>query len=209
MGESTVKLNKPIYLGQAILDLSKTLMYKFHYEYIKPKYGDKARLLFTDTDSLCYEIQTEDFYKDITGDVSRWFDTSNYLEDHFSGIPTGVNKKVLGMMKDEAGGKQVTEFVGLRSKLYAYTIENNENKKCKGVKKKVVKNSIAFVQYKDCLFNNTIYQAKFNTLRSRKHEITTECITKIALSASDNKRHIIPNDPEYRTLTLGHYSLNA
>ena len=116
MGESTVMLNKPIYLGQAILDLSKTLMYKFHYEYIKPKYDNKAKLQFTDTDSLCYKIRTEDFYRDISIDASRRFDTSNYPKDHSGGMPTGVNKKVLGMMKDEAGGKQITEFVGLRSK---------------------------------------------------------------------------------------------
>ena len=114
------------------------------------------------------------------------------------------------MMKDEVGGKQITDFVGLRSKLYAYAIENDdESKKCKGVKKKVVKNCITFDQYKDCLFNNTIYQTKFNTLISRKHEITTECITKIALSASDDKRYVIPNDLEHKTLALGHYSLDV
>ena len=210
MGESTVMLNKPIYLGQVILDLSKTLMYEFHYEYIKPKYDDRARLLFTDTDSLCYEIQTEEFYKDISVDVPGRFDTSNYPKNHPSEIPTGVNKKVVGMMKDEVGGKQITDFVGLRSKLYAYAIENDdESKKCKGVKKKVVKNCITFDQYKDCLFNNTIYQTKFNTLISRKHEITTECITKIALSASDDKRYVIPNDLEHKTLALGHYSLDV
>ena len=95
-------------------------MYKFHYEYIKPNYGDRARLLFTDTDSLCYEIQTENFYKDIAEDVPKWFDTSNYPKDNPSEIPTGMNKKVLGMMKDEAGGgQQIIEFVGLTSKLYA------------------------------------------------------------------------------------------
>ena len=110
MGESTVVLNKPIYLGQAILDISKTLMYEFHYGYIKPKYRERTRLLFTDTDSLCYEIQTDDFYKDIAKDVPKRFDTSNYPEGHPIG---GANKKVLGMMKDEASGKIITEFVDL------------------------------------------------------------------------------------------------
>ena len=100
----------------SILDLSKTLMYDFHYNYIKKKYGKNANLLFTDTDSLCYEIQTQDFYKDISADVHNKFDTSNFDKDHPSGIEVGVNKKVIGMMKDEAGGKQITEFVGLRSK---------------------------------------------------------------------------------------------
>ena len=198
MGESTVVLNKPIYLGQAILDISKTLMYDFHYDYIKPKYRELARILFTDTDSLCYEIQTNDFYKDIAEDVPKWFDTSNKK-----------NKKVLGMMKYEAGGKIITEFVGLRSKLYAYKVGENTDKKCKGVKKSVVKNSVTFENYKDCLFNNVTYQAKFNTLTSRKHEITTDCITKIALTANDDKRYVIPNDSQHKTLALGHYKING
>ena len=90
--------------------------------------------------------------------------------------------------------------------MYTYKKEGGKgDRKCKGFKKTVVKNNITFENYKDCLFNNTTYHAKFSTLRSRKHEITTECITKVALSANDDKRHIIPNDPERRTLALGHY----
>jgi hypothetical protein len=115
MRRTSVKLNKPIYLGMSILDISKTLMYNFHYNYIKPKYGDDAKLLFTDTDSLCYETNTEDFFKDISGDVHERFDTSNLGKSHPSGIPTGVNKKVIGMMKLETGAKQIEEFLGLRS----------------------------------------------------------------------------------------------
>ena len=203
MGESNVMLNKPVYLGQSILDLSKTLMCEFHYDYIKPKYGDKARLLFTDTDSLCYEIKTEDFYEDISADVPRRFDTSNYPKDN---PIAGHNKKIIGMMKDEAGGKIITEFVGLRSKLYAYKTQyGGEDKKCKGVKKSVVKNCITLENYKDCLFNNTSHLARFNTLRSRKHEITTDCITKVALSANDDKRIPIPNDSKYGTLAIVHW----
>ena len=99
--------NKPRYAGFTMLDLSKLHMYNFHYNYFKPKYGEKAKLLFTDTHSLMYKIQTEDFYKDISADVSEKFDTSSYSKDHPSGIPTGVNKKVLGKFKDEAGGKQI------------------------------------------------------------------------------------------------------
>ena len=192
-------LNKPIYLGQAILDLSKTLMYNFHYGYVKPKYGDRARLLFTDTDSLCYRIQTEDFYKDISKDVPKWFDTSNYLKGHPIG---GANKKVLGMMKDEADGESISEFVGLRSKLYAYKMDDGKaDKKCKGVKKIVVKNAITFENYKECLFNGVTHRARFNTLGSRRHEITMECITKIALSANDDKRCVTPNDSEHGTIS--------
>ena len=112
MKKTSLTMNKPVYLGMCILDLSKTIMFDFHYNYIKPKYGDKAKLLFTDTDSLMYEIETEDFYKDITEDVKDRFDTSDYPENHPSGIPTGENKKVLGMFKDEAAGKIIKEFVG-------------------------------------------------------------------------------------------------
>ena len=121
--------NKPVYLGMSILDLSKTLMYDFHYNYIKPKYDDRAKLLFTDTDSLAYEIETEDFYRDISSDVSSKFDTSNYPKNHPSGILTGVNKKVIGMFKDEAAGKQIAEFVGLRAKLYSYKVEESYEEK--------------------------------------------------------------------------------
>ena len=119
MKKTELKFDKPVFLGMCILDLSKTLMYDFHYDYIKQKYGDKAKLLFTDTDSLMYEIQTEDFYKDINADVKHRFDNSDYLPNHPSGIPSGFNKKVLGMFKDEAGGEVIDEFVGLRAKLYS------------------------------------------------------------------------------------------
>ena len=116
MKKTEVDFNKPIYIGQAILDLSKTLMFDFLYNYIKNKYGEKAELLFTDTDSLMYLIQTEDFYHDINKDIKRKFDTSDYPENHPSGIKTGVNKKVIGKFKDEAAGKQIAHFVGLRPK---------------------------------------------------------------------------------------------
>ena len=197
MGESKVTLNKLIYLGQAILDLSKALMYNFHYGYVKPKYGDRARL----------RIQREDFYEDNAEDVPKWFDTSNYP----NGPPIGgANKKVLGMMKDEAGGESISEFVGLRFKLYAYKMDDGQaDKKCKGVKKAVVKNSITFENYKDCLSTGVTHRAKFNTLRSRRHEITTECITKVVLSANDDKRYVIPDDSEHGTLALGHYGTNG
>ena len=95
-------------------------MYDLHYNYIKTKYGDKAKLLFTDTDSLAYEIRTKDFYKDINLDIEKRFDASDYPSNHPSGIKTGLNSKVLGMFKDEAGGKQIAEFVGFRAKLYSY-----------------------------------------------------------------------------------------
>ncbi|XP_020912011.1 uncharacterized protein LOC110249773 [Exaiptasia diaphana] len=130
MKKTKLVFDKPVYLGMSILDLSKTLMYGFHYNYIKPKYGEKAKLLFTDTDSLAYEIETEDFYKDISKDIQAKFDTSNFPKDHPSGIEVGVNKKVIGKFKDEAGGQQLTEFVGLRAKLYSYKMDEDEENEC-------------------------------------------------------------------------------
>ena len=105
MKKTKLYFNKPVYLGMSTLDLSKSLMYYFHYNYIKTKYGDKAKLLFTDTDSLAYEIRTKDFYRDINPDIEKRFDTSDYPYTHPSGIKTGLNSKVLGLFKDEAGRK--------------------------------------------------------------------------------------------------------
>ena len=191
MKKVSLKFNKPVYLGMSILDISKTLMYDFHYNYIKPKYGDSAKLLFTDTDSLAYEIETEDFYRDISSDVELRFDTSNYPKDHPSGILTGVNKKVIGMFKDEAAGKQIAEFVGLRAKLYSYRVEDSyEEKKCKGVKKAVIKKTITFNDYKNCLFDNKPAMRKMNVIRSHLHTMYTETVNKIALSPFDDKRLI-------------------
>ena len=130
-----IKFDKPLYVGFCILDLSKTLMYDFHYYYIVKKYGQKQKLLFTDTDSLAYEIKTKDFYQDISSDVEENFDTSNYAKNHPSGIKTGCNKKAIGKMKDECGGKQITEFVGLRAKMYTHRLDETEEKRAKGVKR--------------------------------------------------------------------------
>ena len=132
MGKTKLIFNKPVYVGMCILDVSKTLMYDFHYNYIKKKYAEKALLLMTDTDSLCYELETEDFYKDISSDIEAKFDTSAYPKDHPSGIKTGVNKKVIGMMKDECSGEIMEGFVGLRAKLYATKMnDGKESKKCR------------------------------------------------------------------------------
>ena len=206
MKKTSLTMNKPVYLGMCILDLSKTIMYDFHYNYIKPKYGAKAKLLFTDTDSFMYEIETEDFYKDISKDVKDRFDTSDYPENHPSGIPTGINKKVLGMFKDEAAGKRIKEFVGLRAKLYSFIMEDGkENKRCKGVKKQVVESSITHEDYKTCFRTGKEQLRKQNILRSYEHEVFTEEVNKIALSALDDKRHILSDG--IHTLAWGHYKI--
>ncbi|XP_048583266.1 uncharacterized protein LOC116615318 [Nematostella vectensis] len=205
MKKTKLVFDKPVYLGMSILDLSKTLMYDFHFNYIKQKYGEKARLLFTDTDSLMYEIETGDFYEDISPDVKSVFDTSNYPKDHLSCIETGVNKKVIGKFKDEAGGKQITEFVGLRAKLYAFEMDGGrEEKKCKGVKRAVVKKCISFGDYKDCLLNEQPQMRKMNVIRSRKHEVYTETVNKVALSREDDKRIICEDG--IHTFANGHHS---
>ena len=206
MKKTSLTMNKPVYLGMSILDLSKTLMFDFHYKYIKPKYGKEAKLLFTDTDSFLYEIQTEDFYKDISGDVKDRFDTSDYPEGHPSGIPTGVDKKVLGMFKDEAAGKNITEFVGLRAKLYSYKMEEGkENKKCKGIKKAVVEKSISHKDYKTCLETGKEQLRRQNIIRSYEHTLYTEEINKVALSAADDKRYLLKDS--FDTLAWGHYKI--
>ena len=148
-----VKMNKPIYLGLSILDISKITMYEFYYDYVKIKYEDKARLCYMDTDSFVVNIKTKDFYKDIAENVKERFDTSNYIYDR--PLPTGVNKKVIGLMKDELGGDIITEFVALRPKAYSYiTNDFIEMKKAKGTKKYVVNKMFRFEDYKKCLFSN-------------------------------------------------------
>ena len=219
MRKTQIYFNKPVYLGMCILDLSKTLMYDFHYNYIKSKYDERAKLLFTDTDSLAYEIESEDFYRDISSDVQAKFDTSNFSENHPSGILVGANKKVVGMFKDEAGGKIIEEFVGLRAKLYSYKMFESEEekkerkkevkkckkevKKCKGMKEGVVENKITFDDYKTCLFSGEKQYRQMNVFRTQKHEIFTEEVNKVALSADDDKRIILPN--KVNTLAYGHF----
>ncbi|KAK3737411.1 hypothetical protein QZH41_000676 [Actinostola sp. cb2023] len=169
--------NKPVYLGMAILDLSKALMYDFHYNYFKKKFRNTSALLFTDTDSLMYEVESDDFYKDIQDDIVSRFDTSAYPKEH----PIGqwVNKKVIGMMKDETAAEgEITEFVGLRSKLYAYKTEDKEEKKCKGIKKAVVKKDLDFDDYKTCLFSGVKVMRKMNVIRSDVKKLPTKEVDK-------------------------------
>ena len=118
MGKIKVVMNKPVYLGQAILDFSKIGVYKFHYDYMKQKYPEGLTLCYMDTDSQIYDIETDDFYKDIAEDVKDKFDTNGY--NPLGPLPVGLNKKVIGLMKYELGGEIMTEFVTLRPKMYAY-----------------------------------------------------------------------------------------
>ena len=192
MKKTEVYFDKPVYVGQAILDLSKTLMFDFHYNYIRKKYKNKAELLFTDTDSFLYLIHTDDFYKNISRDIKKKFDTSDYPSNHPSGILTGVNKKVIGMFKDEVAGKQITCFVGLRPKLYSFRIEEDkEVRKCKGIKKNVVKKKLDFDDYVQCLFSGKKEMRKMNIIRSENHDIYSKEVNKVALSNEDDKREVL------------------
>ena len=117
-----MKMNKLIYLGMSILDINKTLIYEFWYDYIKPKYQDRAKLCYMDIDSFVIHIITEDFYKDIANDVEKWFDTSSYDE---RSLPIGKNKNVIHLFKDKLGGKIMKVFAGVRAKTWAYLMDDN------------------------------------------------------------------------------------
>ena len=167
--KETLNLNRPAYVGMCILDLSKTLMYDFHYNYIKKKYNDKAKLLFTDTDSLTYEIETEDAYKDFWSDKDI-FDNSEYPEN--SPYLDKSNKKVIGKFKDEVSEIPINQFIGLRSKMYSYPKDTNEyGKTAKCIKKNVIEKDIKHENYKDVLFNNIQVYHKMKTIRIQRHQL--------------------------------------
>ena len=132
-----VKINKPIYLGFSILEISKILMYAFWYDYMKPKCNDNVKLCFMDTDSFVMNIKTNDFYKNISDNVDNKSNTSNY--EVKTPLPIGKNKKVIGLMKDKLGGEIITEFIALRPKTYSYLTDNDKiDKKAKRTKKCVI-----------------------------------------------------------------------
>ena len=188
MGKIKVKMNKPIYLGQVILNLSKIVMYEFHYNYMKRKCNDyRIQLCYMDTDLLVYHIKNNDFYADIADDVLTRFNTSCYCS--YCPLPVGLNKKVTGHMKDELGGDIMTKFVALSPKLYSYRkLDGAEDKNCKGIKKCIVKKTITFEDYKACLLNSdTTYRSQL-MFRSTKHEVHTIEVNKVALNRDDDKR---------------------
>ena len=178
---------KPLYLGMLILDIRKILMYKFWHDFINPKYGGRAKLCYTDTDSFVIYIKTENFFEDISNDVEKWFDTSNYNDKRPP--PIGKNKKVPGLFKDELGGKIFTEIAALRPKTYANLMDDgSDHKKAKGTKKYVIKQNVMFEDYKDCLLNSkTVYRSQ-ERFKSYYHDVYTEEVNKIALSSNDDKR---------------------
>ena len=178
MKKKILKLDKPSYVGMCILDWSKVLMYDFHYNFIKAKYGDLAKLLFTDTDSLCYHIITDDVYEDLY--LSKdMFDNSDYSKS--SKFFCDKNKKVIGKFKDEAASNPIISFVGLKSKMYSYQVEIpglgvliiKNNKAAKGVNKNVIKRDLDHSDYLACLQNNSIEKHKMKTIRSNHHVVSS------------------------------------
>ena len=224
-----ITFNKAIYVGMAILDISKLFLYDFHYNYVKNKFGSESKLLYTDTDSLIYHIQDEDIYKHIQKDIHK-FDTSDYPENNIYNIPL-KNKKVLGLMKDESNGELITEFIGLRSKMYCFklykTVEDcahkieqlkgkgfrtiflenmisnfGVTKKAKGVQSSALK-FISFEDYHECLLNNKKVDVTQNSIRSFHHTVFTIEQIKTALSPYDDKR--IVNNGSTDTFPWGYF----
>ena len=201
--KETLTLNRPAYVGMCILDLSKMLMYNFHNNYIKKKYNNRARLLFTDTDSLTCEIEAEDIYKDFWNEKDM-YNNSNYLES--SPYYCNVNKKIIGKFKDKACGIPITEFIGLKFKMYSY-VKNNEKggRTAKGIKKNVIKNNIRHEEYKNTLTSNKQMHHKMKTIRSQRHQLGSYEINKVSLSCFDDKHYIHDNGTS--SYAYGHYKI--
>ena len=191
MKKTKVKMNKPIYLGLSILEISKTLMYEFWYDYMKPKYNDNDKLCYMDTDSFIMNIKTNGIYKDISNDVENRFDTSNYEVNR--PLPKGKKKKVTGLMKDDLGRKIITEFVTLRPKTYLFLTDDGKEDKAKGTKKCVIKKMIKFNDSKKCFLDDEVILKSQQRFISKKHDVYAENINKIALSNNDDKRIVSSN----------------
>ena len=193
-------MNQPIYVGFSILDFSKYHMYNFHYGFVKNKYGSDAKLLFTDTDSLCYEITTDDFYRDMF-DNKEQFDLSDMKLEQFK---NSENKKVVGKFKDETQGIPICEFIGLRSKMYSIKLDDDSEKKtAKGIVRNVIKKHLKHENYKQILGSGGRMNSSMKMIRSFDHDIYTVNVIKVSLSAYDDKRYIL--DDGVTSYAYGHF----
>jgi hypothetical protein len=202
--KNVVKLNKPIYLGMSILDLSKLHMYKFFYDVLKPKYGDKIRLVYTDTDSFVIYTETEDIYEDLK-ELKNDMDFSNYTVG--TKYYNKDNEMKLGFFKDEVKGEIIVEFIGLAPKMYAYILDSGkEEKKAKGVPKQTVKKQMNYARYKQTLEDEECKKnyVQFNTIRSNNHQLHSITCNKSGLSNYENKRYYVDNN---YSLPYGHYAI--
>lgn len=194
-----IVLDRPIYIGFTVLELAKQHLYRFHYDFIKKKYNENAKLCYTDTDSLLYDIVTPDFYEDLRND-NRDFDTSNYNEDNPYGI-LRLNAKIPGLFKDELGGSVITEFVGLRAKLYCLKSIKTSINKAKGVSRPITKR-LKISDYYKTLHTKKILSHNMNMIKSIKHVLYSQQVNKVVLSCNDDKRQILNNN--VNTLPWGH-----
>lgn len=188
MKPKKIVYDKPIYIGFTVLELSKTHMYNFHYNIVKPYYQDRVKMCYTDTDSFIYAIKSNDFYQDLKTHFIKYFDTSNYNIQNEYGLPL-INKKVPGLFKDEMGGRIITEFVGLRSKMYCIKTQDRVIKKAKGVKSSVMRD-LTHLDYKSVLLENNVIRRRNILFRSIRHQLFTRSINKVALSHNDDKKMI-------------------
>ena len=178
----TLMLNKPAYIGIYILELIKVLRYELHYDYTNNKYGNKSRLLFTETNCLMYEIKTEDVYKDFTND-KEMFDFNIYSTNIYSNkskYHDNSNKLVVDKMKDETAGVAIEEFFELKPKMYSYLVDGNrEHKKTKGINKSIIAIIINHNEYQDVLLNKKCLRYSRNRIQSKDHRIGTYDISKL------------------------------
>ena len=201
MAYEQIVMDKPIFVGFAILELSKVIMYDFFYNTLKSHFGDSMELLYTDTDSFILELQCSDLYLELKeGSLSNQFDFSNYPIDHI--CYSNANKKKLGKFTDEAGGKLISEFVGLRPKVYALDFDGKHHLRCKGVKKCNLGTKIFFEDYLKCLKENNVKYSSFYRIQSKKHVLYTIKQKKLSLSCNDDKRVTLPDG--IHTLAYGH-----
>ena len=202
--KSSVYLNAPIYTGQVCLDISKEIMYRFHYQCMKPRYGKNITVLGTDTDSFFYEIKTNDVYEDMK-EMSEFFDFCDYPKEH--PLFSEVNKKVLGKFKDETNSLPIKSFVGLRAKMYAFQVHNGKGK-CvgKGIPRAAMGHQLEFKDYEETLENMSLkYITYYKISTDRKHHLMTTFSTKKGLSCYDDKRYIC--DDNVHTYAYGHYKI--
>ena len=208
MKYSSIKINKLFYIGMSILDLSKWHMYNFHYSVMKLIFGDRLHLLYMDMDSFIYEISS--VYEELRPHARDYFHFSNNPERHM--LKNNCNNKVPGKFKDESASKRITEFVGLRSKMYSFMLDDKKDvskaevRVAKGVQKSVIFNDLRFSTYLNCLSNNKVKEHNFKTIRGMKHSVATYTQSKITLCPFEDKRYLLD---AITSLPYGQYALGC
>jgi hypothetical protein len=203
LGHEITKVVKPCYLGISILELAKYHMYQFYYNVLKKYFNEQISLLYTDTDSLICHITCSKLYEDHIPKIKDYFDFSNYPKHH--PLYSVKNKKIPGFFKDEVGGRHITEFIGLRSKMYSFMLDGKENKVAKGVKKSVIEKQLSFNDYKSCLFKSEQKEHAFKNIVSKNHHVFTLSQSKTTLSSFDDKRFLLSR---FASLPYGHYLID-